>query len=290
MKSLCIKTNNLELLYYLQNELKYSNIKDICFSLNKFKNYNNIIIHYLGPDIDTNTFVSNISSLLSFLVIDEIEEDFLKKIICQNYFYFDAIEKRAILEMCYSVISEDFFNIFDKKFKILSDCFYAYIFDNKTILLDGFLNFRVKEYIKILEDIVANAVNNFIIEKEYTEFISLLKLYINSHDSKIDVVNLVYSSSNSILLDNDKNKIDIKNDVFNAKFLSDISFSSNDLALNSLLTLLPKKIYIHIIDGFIDDFISTLQLVFEKRVELCLDCNICRIYKKNSLISKNQKS
>ena len=46
MKSLCIKTNDSNTLDYLLNELKNCNLKDMCFSENKFKNYKNIIIHY----------------------------------------------------------------------------------------------------------------------------------------------------------------------------------------------------------------------------------------------------
>ena len=50
MKSLCIKTNNSKLLQYLLNELKHFELSSICFSLRKFKHYNNIIIHYNGVD------------------------------------------------------------------------------------------------------------------------------------------------------------------------------------------------------------------------------------------------
>ena len=61
--------------------------------------------------------------------------------------------------------------------------------------------------------------------------------------------------------------------------LSDISFSSNDIALNTLLSILPSKIEIHIIDKE-DEFINTLKLIFEDRVRVCNDCNICRTYRK----------
>ena len=70
MKSLCIKTNNSKILDYLLNELKYSEIEHICFSKNKFKNYKNIIIHYLSNN-DYPYFFSKISNLLSFMIIDE---------------------------------------------------------------------------------------------------------------------------------------------------------------------------------------------------------------------------
>lgn len=64
----------------------------------------------------------------------------------------------------------------------------------------------------------------------------------------------------------------------NAKFLSDITFSSNDYLLNTLLDLLPKNIYIHVQDNSNDEFIHTLSLIFESRIHLCTDCNICHIY------------
>ena len=58
-----------------------------------------------------------------------------------------------------------------------------------------------------------------------------------------------------------------------------LSLSSNDYTLNSLLNLLPKKIYIHLIDQQIDEFINTLQLIFENRVSICLNCEICNLYR-----------
>ena len=139
----------------------------------------------------------------------------------------------------------------------------------------------------IIEDVVDNAVNSFVIEKEYFEFVSLLKMYINSQSSNCELVHLIYNNENSILLDNNKKVINISDDIFKAKYLSDITFSSNDYALNSLLTLLPKKIYIHLIDNIVDEFIHTLGLIFEDRVEICTDCSICRIYKNSKI--KNKK-
>ena len=163
---------------------------------------------------------------------------------------------------------------------ILYTIFYEFLSTHKSIVLNGFINFRLKNYLSVLDDIVNEAVNHFVIEKEYLEFISLLKLYINSQDYECDMVHIIFSSSESILLDENKNLIIVEDDIFKAKYLSDITFSSNDYILNSLLTLLPKKIYIHLLDDTTDEFLNTLQLVFENRVHLCTDCNICHLYKK----------
>ena len=82
----------------------------------------------------------------------------------------------------------------------------------------------------------------------------------------------------SILLNQNKKVINLQDNIFNAKYLSDISFSSNDYALNALLTLLPEKIEVHII-GYEDEFINTLKLIFGTRISICTDCNLCRTYK-----------
>ena len=83
------------------------------------------------------------------------------------------------------------------------------------------------------------------------------------------MVSLYYNDSKPTLFDENNNIIDVKGDNFDMKYLSDISFSSNDYILNALLTLIPKKIIVHLSDSYIDDFINTLSLIFENRVTIC---------------------
>lgn len=278
MKSLCIKTNNSNLIDYLLNELNYLKLDDICFVSKQFKHYNNIIIHYKGEN--NSLFIDKISTILSLLVIDELEEHFLNNILIENYFYFNFSERKEIIDICFDIMAENISFEYNKKFKILHKLFYDYLFNNHKLYLTGFTNFRLKPYLNILDDIVTEAVNSFVIEKEYLEFVSLLKLYINSQKSNCELIHIIYSDSNTILLDENKHIIDVSQNLLDTKILSDISFSTNDYTLNTLLTLLPKKIYIHLIDNYIDEFINTLQAIFESRVHICTDCNICKLYKK----------
>lgn len=46
MKTVCVKTNNDDILEYLNIKMENSGIEDIVISSNEFKNYKNIIIHY----------------------------------------------------------------------------------------------------------------------------------------------------------------------------------------------------------------------------------------------------
>lgn len=276
MKSLCIKLNNSEITDYLLNEFEHIDLDDLFISSYHFKIYDNIILHYKGSFLDI--FLDIVSEILQSCIIDFFEENIINRILKINYFYFTPIEKKEILEFCSSFFYDDLEES-SKRLSILKKSISEYISSNKSIVLDGFVNFRIKSYVECLDDIVDLSVNNFLVEKEYKEFVSLLKIYINSKPSETKLMHLIYSKSTSLLLDDKKNIIDITSTFHKAKYLSDISFSSNDYILNALLNYLPNKLIIHLADIKADAFIETLKTIFESRVIICSDCCICELYK-----------
>lgn len=228
---------------------------------------------------NTDFFYDKIASILTNAIIHFYQEKLLKRILEYNYFYFSLPEKKIILQISNDFIEEDAITTDDNFFAI----YYAildYIKQNKSLVLDGFVNFRLQNYMKNLDYIIDISVNKYLIEKEYNEFVSILKLYVSMTPFNSPLIHLIYHNGESILLDIDKNIIPVEDEIFKAKYLSDISFSSNDYALNTLLNLTPKKLIIHLIDNeHNDEFINTLKLIFENRYEICTDCNICSTFK-----------
>ena len=272
MKSYCIKTDNEKIIEYLLNKISNLNFPDIYYCNKSFKIYENVILHYKENNVDK--FQNIVTDLITEVILKFYQEKILKRIININYFYFDNLERNIIYEECFEFLEQDESEIKETVFNQVKN----YVIENKNIVLEGLVNFRINEYIKILDSIVDMAVNKYIIEKEYKEFISLLKIYVNSTEPKTNIMHLIYINGESILLDEEKNIVQMDYNINNAKYLSDISFSSNDLALNTLLSLLPKTIVIHIINRE-DEFINTLKLIFENKIRICTDCNICKIYK-----------
>ena len=279
MSSLCIKTNNEKILKYLENEFKDFNMQNVRYSCNKFKYYKNIIIHYKG--IDKELFYTKLATIFSYLVIDFFENDIITNILTSNYFYFEDDELDKIIDLCDENVCDDNEFSFQSRQLLLFDAFYEYISTHNSIVLSGFINFRLFNYRNLLENLVDFSVSEYIIEREYLEFISLLRLYINSQVPKNSIVHVVVLEFNTILLDKDFNNIEIDKNSLNAKYLSDVSFSNNDYILNTLITLLPQKLVLHIasLSPSNSDFINTLKAIFENRIEVCYDSNICNLYK-----------
>lgn len=273
MKSYCIKTNNKEIIKYLLNKFNEISFPNIYYCEKHFNKYDNFIMHYKEKDVLA--FENIASSVVSNVIVDFYEDKLIKRLININYFYFETVEREIIYNNCINFIYEQREEIYETLFMNIK----KYLQENKRIYLDGIVNFRLTDYIKRIDSIVDLGVNQYIIEKEYKEFISLLKIYVNSSTNKSELIHLVYVNGESILLDKDKNLIKLNNNINTVQYLSDISFSSNDIALNTLLSILPCKIEVHIIDKE-DEFINTLKLIFEERVRICNDCNICRTYRK----------
>lgn len=280
MKSFCIKTNNTQLLNYLQEKTSSISLPNIYYSQNRFKIYSNFIIHYTGTDVIG--FINNISSILTDCILSFFEDSIISKIINYNYFYFDKYEKNIIKNICKEALEGNYIADFNRKENIWR-CISNYLLDNKNIVLDGFVNFRISDYFSYLDNVVDLSVNKYIIDREYSDFINLLKAYIDSKTPTIDLVHLIYTNNSPILLDKNKDLISLSTtNIVNTTYLSDISFSSCDYILNTLLGLIPGKIIIHLLTNE-DDFITSLKLIFSSKISICTECEICKTY---SLLNK----
>lgn len=277
MKSLCIKTNNSEIIIYLQKSFEEINLDDTYISIKEFKHFNNIIIHHLGNDYTK--FYNYISNTITKVIINYFEKNLISDNLNLNYFYFNSYEKKKIAEnTLYLLLDETNYTL---RYDYINNAIFNHLISNHSIYLQSIVNFKLNNYINFLNNQIDIAVNKFLIDKEYIEFVNILKLYIKSEseNSKVEHLHLIYRDKVSIIIDDNKNIVACNDNIKKAKYVSDISFSSNDMALNTLLNLVPKAITIHLVDGYIDEFINTLKLIFQERVKICEDCDICNIYK-----------
>lgn len=271
MKSFCIKTNSKKISQYLLNNFKFPGAY---ISVKKFKVYENVIIHYTHDknisDSDNNLnlskFYNELSNNLVSVILEFYEKKLLKFIIKSNYFYFTDSEQELVLKKCLEYLKDTSSTEYQVRIEHIYIAVLKYITTHKSMILSGFVNFRLANYLKILDYIVDTFVNELVVDREYKEFVNLLKSYVNSRPSTIGTVHFVYKNNDSILLDNNYKKIPFTDNLTNLNYISDVSFSENDITLNTLLTLLPQKIIIHLLKNS-DEFIKTLICIFENRIE-----------------------
>ena len=152
-----------------------------------------------------------------------------------------------------------------------------YLERNQEIVLEGFINFRLKDYIMEIEDIVDAAVDDFLLEKEYLEFIRLLRYFVEIQEPKINEVHILLEKNNVFKLV-DRNGKAIESEYLDgfAVELMNNSINYEDLLISALITLAPRLVVIHLTNPDEPrDTIKTIENVFGKRVRRCNGCIIC---------------
>jgi putative sporulation protein YtxC len=151
----------------------------------------------------------------------------------------------------------------------------------KEINIKGFITFRMKEFREDLESIIDKVVENYMVEKEYNEFIKLLKYFVEIQESKIDEVNIIFKENGDYLIQ-DNNGEDILSKLTSE--LSEGKYTGNvcveDMLISGLITNCPKKIIIHRCDNCGNsELLETIKNVFLDRVIICSKCKICKCIK-----------
>jgi putative sporulation protein YtxC len=271
--------------YSIQNEVNSNGSSYIVCSYNSDRNADNAD----SPDTAKKTLVLNISNALADYIIKKYEEKLIIRTISSNYCYFNSVEKKEILALAKKIIKSDDNNLLSSLFHIRRHNLIVKklldYFDNaNNIILDGFVNFRLKDYIKDLEEVVDKAVDDYLMVREYNEFIRLLRYFVDIQNPKFNLIHVVTSFDNKYIL-LDESKREITNECIR-EFVNEISLGEinyDDLLVSSLITLAPRKIVLHGTIHFKNkELLETIKNVFYGKVTICNDCEICEINMANS--------
>ena len=159
MKSFTIKLTDNKIRDDLLEELEKINLTGIYISDKNFKYFKNIIIHYTGNEIIS--FRILFSEVIANVIQKEYDMYFINKIILKNYFYVSNDEQEAIKKISRKILisSREDENLGKE---ILKNLVFEYFLENKSMILEGFINFRIKEYLKTLDYIVELSVMSYL--------------------------------------------------------------------------------------------------------------------------------
>lgn len=235
----------------------------------KYNNIKNIFKHYIASGI-------------SDIVLELYQEKIIEKILNERYFYLNNEEKNKIKKSTLEyldnndyITTEGIMYKISKKAKVLKSILEYLDFSNE-INIEGFVNFRLKFFIDMIEEAIDKTIEDFIIEKEYKEFIKILQYFVDIQEPKIDLINVVLRKEQYNLYD--KNSKVIKNDFMEeiADEMLEHDMNYDDLLISSLITIAPSKIVIHADDDNKENqVIEVIENIFENKTTVCEGCELC---------------
>lgn len=258
---------------------KYFSKHEILLGFSESINLNHhfIEIYSLNPNLNDKTKKTIYRYIASFIfrlyAENFCKEDFLG--IIEDTYFFLKMEEMKKIEVDFKKVllkeketySDELLSCINKKNEAVEKIVQC-MMENDKINLSGYFTFRRKDLKSDLEEILNKLVEQFMIQKEYDEFIKLLKYFVGIQESKIDLIRIIVDDGGEYLI-RDENGKDIINeiaeDINGSKYTGVVGVE--DLIISGLITYCPKKINIYGKENCKNkEMIETIMNVFEEKV------------------------
>ncbi|MGL6174334.1 MAG: sporulation protein YtxC [Cellulosilyticaceae bacterium] len=150
--------------------------------------------------------------------------------------------------------------------------------EQKVLNIDGWILFRTHQYKIILEDILEQTIYDYQTQKDYLRFINLLRESRKVQESLESTLHLIQEVNKKMKILN-TNKKDITEEyiaLYCTELMGETEVTEEDLIMNVFITVCPKKVVIHNRKEYPNQqFIETLEMIFEGEIEYCEGCDMC---------------
>lgn len=222
------------------------------------------------------------SSALANLILEFVRIDIIKDILQTKFSKYSSSEHVKLIGMIKTFFydgenNEDHLALNYSYRKEIIDSLMDFFEDSNEFLLEGFIQFRLQGYKKNLEKVVSYIVKEYETQKEYKEFLRLLKYFVDVQEMKEEVIHIVGTKKGQFKIYN-KDKKDITEQC-KEEFRQDFNtgeINYDDLLVSALITIAPKQIVIHHYEVIKNKpLIETISSIFQGKVTLCPNCEFC---------------
>ncbi len=234
------------------------------------------IIYSIDNIEDRDECTDEVSSKINNIIKDYMIEE-AYKYFEKSYFYFEDSESALIKQNIAEEINNDI-----KTSLIFKSKIHEYLQDNNTININGFVKFRLKFIKAYAQQIVEKCIDSYLIKKEYSNFINILK-YFSEEDSELkESINIVFKDGKLQIYDESMKKISLISNVEFSKELEPSEIIYDESIINSIITISPKKIIMHLtrnyenMDEVSRNTVDIINKLFIDRIKFCTDCNDCK--------------
>jgi len=227
-------------------------------------------------------FKHQISEFLAEHILHDWENKMVRREISKRTRHIDAQDQEIVLQKAIDFLkhcnTNESINLlfnYGRKNKI-SHKIMDYIYVNDQLVIEGLINFCMQDYLNELRfavDLACEELNN---EKEYNDFIKLLRYFVDSQSPRMREVNLLMDKDGLFFLwDGEGVNIDEKiiNYYSNEMLYNDISL--DDILVSILITVSPRRIVLHNASSDYSEPVKIIRQVFGERIKECGGCERC---------------
>ncbi len=197
----------------------------------------------------------------------------LRALLLRRYQYLSSDEVVHIVDVaCHQLFADREHN--KNRLDLVTTVLIKFLHEHDTVVLEGVRGFLIPEVLQEFYDGIDRAIDDWLMEKEYREFIRLLRNFVSLNEPKINGVHVFWHRSKFVLEDDHGRPAgtDVMDELTTG--VQEEDESPEDLLVSALITLAPRQIVFHC-PGPIDNTWQTIHSVFDERVVRCPGCQRC---------------
>ena len=214
-------------------------------------------------------------SLAQYIVAEQADLLFAE-MMKQSYFYFPQEEREHILILAQkNYLADPAKDIGGQVYAEILQQLQEYLEQHDYVNLHGLMLFRMQGWLKFVRRTLDRAVDDYLMEKEYQEFIKLLKYFVALQEPKLKQVHVLLNESGCFyFLDHTFQPVEQQQEII---WDGDhCSCEEEDQLVSLIISLAPHHIILHHhVYLKYPKAVDTLKHVFEQRVSICKGCKLC---------------
>lgn len=228
-------------------------------------------------------FKHQLAESLTEHIVADWEEKLLWKEIAHSHRNSPPVDKQAIYEKARTILhngkNSESLNLllsFGRKTRMIQRLL-EHISNHGHLDVEGFITFCLRDFITEIQYAVELAYEEKQNEKEYKDFVNLLRYFVETQSSKMEEVNLMIKADGMFhLWDGSGVPIEEKyiNYYLDEMLMNEISL--DDVLVSILITLAPRRIILHNAGrAGAAEPVMMIRSVFGERISECPGCERC---------------
>lgn len=215
---------------------------------------------------------------IAVYLMEEKEQEIAERLLFSEFEFDDEGEAGRVLQWFLMLLQKDEGPSCDfsrSRRRKLSESIHECLSEAPEFNLDGFMTFRLQTYEQELREMAEYAVDEFMLDQQYEEFVSLLKYFVYFQEPKMPLVHVIHKGEEDfLLLDGNLRPIERPRDDGLVMERLDQEMEIEDMVVSTLIAVSPARMIIHTRQPELP-VIVTLAHIFDNRAEVCCSCPEC---------------
>jgi putative sporulation protein YtxC len=151
---------------------------------------------------------------------------------------------------------------------------FDYLDHDRHINLQGFVRFRLHEHWNDLFELVEAGLDEYLEDKQYEEFVELLRYFISVQETQYSLVHVVPNPEKHFLLFDEHGEMIELDHLDSILNVGEQKCREEDYLVSVLVTLAPQQIVFHQAEEK-QALAQTIRNIFDNRLNVCTTCPFC---------------